>query len=58
MILEEAVRSGLDYESATALPLSMVQDVIASRQILEEGYERELTGADVEADFLRVMSAR
>jgi hypothetical protein len=58
MIIAEAMRAGMDYKSAAGEPLSLVQDVIASRQIMEDGYRRELTGDDAEADFLRVMSAR
>lgn len=58
MIIGEAVRAGMDYVSARDEPLSLVLDLIASRQIMEEGYRRELTGQDAEADFMRVMGAR
>lgn len=58
MMISEAMRSGMDYQSAANAPLSLVLDVIATRQIIAEGYRRELTGNDAEADFLRVMSAK
>lgn len=58
MIISEALRAGMDYASAACLPLSLVQDIIATRQIMDDGYRRELTGDDAEEDFLRVMSAR
>lgn len=58
MIIGEALRSGVDFSTAEDAPLSLMQDIIATRQIMQEGYRRELTGADAEADFMRVMSAR
>ena len=58
MIIAEAMRAGMDFVSASNAPLSLVLDVIATRQIMVDGYQRELTGDDAEADFLRVMSAR
>lgn len=58
MILGQAMWAGMDCTSAATLPLSLVLDIIATRQIMEQGYSRELTGDDAEADFLRVMSAR
>lgn len=58
MMIAEALRAGMDYTTASCAPLSLVQDIIATRQIMDEGYRRELTGEDAEADFLRVMSAR
>lgn len=58
MIIGEAMRAGFDYTSAADMPLSLVLDVIATRQIMEDGYRRELTGEDAERDFLRVMSAK
>ena len=58
MIIAEALRAGMDFQSASSAPLSLVQDIIATRQIMEDGYRRELTGEDAEIDFLRVMSAR
>lgn len=58
MIIAEALRAGMDYPSASSEPLSLVLDIIATRQIMEQGYRRELTGSDAEADFIRAMSAK
>lgn len=58
MILCEAMGTGMDYGTAMDAPLSLVQDIIASWQILKLGFRRELTGEDAEADFRRVMSAK
>ena len=58
MMIAEAMRAGMDFTSAANAPLSLVQDIVATRQIMEDGDRRELTGEDAEADCLRVMSAR
>lgn len=58
MIIAEALRSGMDFPSATEEPQSLVMDIIETRLIMENGHRRELTGEDAEADFLRVMSAK
>ena len=58
MIVREAMRAGMDYFSAWHEPLSLVLDIIAARQIMEDGYRRVLKGKDAEDDFLRVMSAK
>ena len=58
MIIAEAIRTGMDYESAAGEPLSLVEDIIATKQILEDGYDREFFGEDAEDDFRRTMSVR
>lgn len=58
MVIGEAMRAGMDFMSAANAPLSLVLDLIATRQIMQDDYHRELTGDDAEEDFLRVMRAR
>ena len=58
MVIGEAMRAGMDFMSAANAPLSLVLDLIATRQIMQDDYQRELTGDDAEEDFLRVMRAR
>lgn len=58
MIIAEAMRAGMDYDSAAWQPLSLVEDIIATRQILEDDYDRELTGQDAEDDFQAAMRVR
>lgn len=58
MVIGEAMRAGMDFMSAANAPLSLVLDLIAIRQIMQDDYQRELTGDDAEEDFLRVMRAR
>lgn len=59
MVLYAALSAGLDYETAMVLPESLVEDVIATDQIMTQGYDRILTDPrDIEADFIKMMSAR
>ena len=58
MIIGEAMRAGMDFTSACDAPLSLVLDIIATRQIMEDGYRRELTGEDAEEDFLKAMATK
>lgn len=59
MVLYAALDAGLDYETAMTLPLSLVEDIIATHQIMTMGYDRVLTDPrDIEADFVKMMSAR
>lgn len=52
-----ALHIGLDMRTAYAMPVSMLDDMIATWQILECGYERvPTTEKDIEADFVRTMS--
>lgn len=51
--------AGLDVRTALCMPRSMLEDVIASHDILEAEWEREYTDPDdIERDFLRTMSKR
>lgn len=57
MILYMALRIGLDTLTAYAMPASLLEDMIATWQIMECGYERVPTNEkDIEDDFLRTMS--
>lgn len=59
MILYAALDAGLDFDSAMVMPLSMVEDIIATHQIMTQGYERIYTDPrDIEDDFMRTFSAR
>lgn len=59
MILYAALDAGLDYDTAMVLPLSLVEDIIATHQIMTMGYDRVLTDPrDIENDFVKMMSAR
>lgn len=59
MILYAALDAGLDCDSAMIMPLSMVEDIIATHQIMTQGYERIYTDPrDIEDDFIRTFSAR
>ena len=59
MVIYAAMQSGLDYDTIMELPKSLVEDIIASHQILSMEYRRIYTDEkDIEDDFLRTMSAR
>lgn len=59
MVLYAALNAGIDMDSALCMPLSMAQDIIATHEIMTMQYERVLTDPDdIEADFIRTMSAR
>lgn len=59
MILYAALDAGLDCDNAMIMPLSMVEDIIATHQIMTQGYERIYTDPrDIEDDFMRTFSAR
>lgn len=59
MILYTAIQIGLDMQTALCMPVSMLDDMIATWQIMECGYNRvPTTEKDIEADFLKTMSWR
>lgn len=58
MILANAIGAGMDFMTAMEAPFSMVQDLIASHEILHLGFRRELTGDDAEDEFMRLMAVK
>lgn len=59
MILWTAIRIGLTMETALCMPVSMLDDMIATWQIMECGYDRvPTTEKDIEDDFRKTMSWR
>lgn len=54
-----ALAAGIDFDTAMVMPLSLLQDIIASKQLLGGGFRRVFTEEeDVEADFIRTFSLR
>ena len=59
MYLSMALAAGIDFDTAMVMPLSLLQDIIASKQLLGGGFRRVFTEEeDVEADFIRTFSLR
>lgn len=59
MILYAGLSAGVDFDSAMIMPLTMLEDIIATHQIMTQGYNRVYTDPkDIENDFLQTMSAR
>lgn len=59
MMLYTALNVGLEMPTALAMPVSMLEDLIATWQLMECGYERvAVTEQEQEDEFLRAMSWR
>lgn len=59
MILAEALTSGFDYAHAISAPRSLLEDVIATRQLMSGHFERIYTDEkDIEDDFRRTFAAK
>ena len=59
MLLYTALHIGLDMQTAISMPLSMLEDMLATWQIMECGYERvPITEQEKEDAFIRTMSLR
>ena len=59
MILYTTMHIGIDLQAALAMPVSLLNDMIATWQIMECGYDRVPTSEkDIEADFIKTMSWR
>ena len=59
MILSAALESGLDFDTAYHAPKSMVEDMIAARQILRGECDREFTDPDdIERELHRMFALR
>lgn len=59
MTLYAGLSAGLDYDTAMTMPLSMLEDIVATHQIMTMGYQRVYTDPDdMEDDFIKTMSVR
>lgn len=59
MVLYSGLAAGVDFDTAWCMPVSLLEDIVATHQIMTLGYERIYTDPrDIEDDFLRTMSAR
>jgi len=57
MILAEALNLGLGYPVAMCMPKSMIEDMIATRQLMSGMYDRIFTDPqDIEDDFRKTFS--
>lgn len=58
MYLYQALALGIDYSTAMDMPMGLLQDVIASGQILDGGYKRIMRGDDAEDEFRAIFALK
>lgn len=59
MILAEAMAAGFDYAHAISAPRSLLEDVIATGQLMSGRFQRVFTDEkDIEDDFRRTFAAK